>query len=125
MIKRFIKVSFQKEGIHCYPAAATEPLLEGVRFLANEHRHVFHFVVTISVDHNDRDIEFILAKRWMESLYSPGAMDIDFKSCEMLAEELLRAIQSKYGSDRYVKVEVYEDGENGGVVLFMPGEDDA
>ena len=45
---RKIWVSFQKEGIHCYPAAATDPALAtgdeyDVSFLGTPHRHIFHF----------------------------------------------------------------------------------
>jgi hypothetical protein len=49
MIRRWIKVTFQKEGIHKYPAAATDPKLADVSFLAHPHRHIFHFSVRISV----------------------------------------------------------------------------
>ena len=64
---RMIWVTFRKEGVHCYPAAATDPKLAtgdeyDVAFLANKHRHIFHFRVWISVTHNDRDIEFIQFK---------------------------------------------------------------
>jgi hypothetical protein len=62
--RRFIFVTFQKEGIHCYPAAATDPALAtkdeyDVSFLATPHRHIFHFKVWIEVEHSDRAIEFI------------------------------------------------------------------
>ena len=36
----WIFVTFQKEGIHCWPDAVSMP---GVEFLANPHRHMFHF----------------------------------------------------------------------------------
>ena len=64
-----IWVTFQKEGIHKYPAALTDPELKGVEFLGYPHRHMFHFKVMIEVFHDDRDIEFILFKRWLEGLY--------------------------------------------------------
>ena len=71
----FIWVTFQKEGIHCYPAAATDPKLktgdwDDVSFLGTPHRHIFHFKVWIEVFQNDRDIEFIQVKRWIEKLYN-------------------------------------------------------
>ena len=44
---RVIWVTFQREGIHKYPAAATDPNLADVSFLANEHRHIFHFKVAL------------------------------------------------------------------------------
>ena len=59
--KRQIWVTWQKEGIHKYPAAATDPALAtgdeyDVSFLASPHRHIFHFRVWIDVFHNDRDL---------------------------------------------------------------------
>ena len=62
--KRRIFVTFQKEGIHRFPAAETDPQFAtgdeyDVSFLAVPHRHIFHFRVEIEVFHNDRDIEFI------------------------------------------------------------------
>ena len=67
---RKIWTTFRKEGIHKYPAAATDPALAtgdeyDVSFLASPHRHIFHFRVWINVLHNDRDIEFIQFKRWL------------------------------------------------------------
>lgn len=114
---RSIWVTFQKEGIHCYPAAATDPALADVSFLANPHRHIFHFRVNIQVTHNDRDIEFIQFKRWLESLYNEGTLQLDHKSCEMLADELYERIAMKY-PDRKVEIEISEDGENGATVLY-------
>src|SRR6056300_1829821 len=105
----FIKVSFQKEGIHCYPNAP-----EGVEFLKHPHRHIFHFYVTLGVFHDDRDVEFILFKRELENLFEDGTMQANNKSCEMLAEDLLDYIEINY-PDRACKVEVYEDDENGGI----------
>lgn len=117
MIKsRNIYVTFQKEGIHCYPAAATDPLLEDVSFLASPHRHIFHFRVELEVSHNDRDVEFIQLKRWCENLYGhSGALQLNYKSCEMLAEELISLLVMCY-RDRKVKVEVSEDNENGAIL---------
>lgn len=113
-IKRFIEVSFQREGIHRYPAAETDPNLADVSFLAHPHRHIFHFYAKLEVFHNDRDVEFVLLKRELESLYE-SQMNIDYKSCEMLAEELIDYIRSKY-YNRDITVRVYEDNENGAIL---------
>jgi hypothetical protein len=117
--ERKIWVTFRKEGIHCYPAAATDPLLNtageyDVSFLANPHRHIFHFRVSIDVFHSDRDIEFIQFKRWLESLYngSNTVLALDWKSCEMIADDLYLQIAERYPG-RNVVIEVSEDGENG------------
>lgn len=122
MIKRWIEVSFQREGIHKYPAALTDPNLAtgdeyDVSFLGHPHRHVFHFYVRIQVQHNDRDIEFIQFKRWLESLYSSqqAVLQLDYQSCEMLAEALADKINRRY-PDRDMEIRVYEDDENGAVL---------
>lgn len=116
-IDRFIQVQFQKEGIHKYPAALEDPKLADVSFLGYPHRHIFHFKVTIEVAHNDRDIEFIQFKRWLESLYADGTMEADFKSCEMLAEDLIQVISNKY-PNRSMLVSVFEDDENGAILRY-------
>jgi hypothetical protein len=121
---RQIWVTFQKEGIHCYPAAATDPLLAtgdyyDVSFLGFPHRHIFHFRVSIDVFHNDRDIEFIQFKRWLESLYTgdQSVLQLDYKSCEMIADDLYIQIASKYPS-RNVTISVSEDNENGCTITY-------
>jgi len=127
--ERKIWVTFRREGIHCYPAAATDPKLNtageyDVSFLANPHRHIFHFRVWIDVFHNDRDIEFIQFKRWLENLYSGTGpynenrvLELDFKSCEMIADDLYTQIAGRYPG-RAVWIEVAEDGENGCLIKY-------
>ena len=119
---KMIWVTFQKEGIHKYPAALTDPALAtgdefDVSFLGYPHRHTFHFKVWIQVTHNDRDIEFIQFKRWLEKLYSGGALQLDFKSCEMMSDDLYDAISGRYPG-REVWIEVSEDGENGSFIKY-------
>ena len=116
MAKRFIWVTFQREGIHKFPAAATDPNLADVAFLANEHRHIFHFNIAIEVFHNDRDIEFIQFKRWLESLYQ-GTLELNFKSCEMISDDLYEVIASRY-PERDIEITVSEDGENGATIRY-------
>ena len=117
-----IWVTFQKEGMHRYPAAATDPALAtgdeyDVSFLANPHRHIFHFRVWADVVHNDRDIEFIQFKRWLENLYRDDTLQLDYKSCEMMADDLYIQIASRY-PNRAVWIEVSEDGENGALIKY-------
>ena len=119
---RQIFVKFTKEGIHKYPAAATDTALSDVSFLGYPHRHIFHFKVTIDVYHDDRDIEFILFKRELESLYGLGTIDIDYKSCEMIATDLIDYISKQYPG-RAMQVEVSEDGENGAILSYVPEDD--
>jgi len=120
--ERKIWVQFQKEGIHCYPAAATAPELAtgdeyDVSFLGSPHRHIFHFRVWIDVVHNDRDIEFIQFKRWLQRLYESGTLQLDYRSCEMMSDDLYLQIAQKYPG-RAVWIEVSEDGENGALIKY-------
>lgn len=120
--ERKIWVTFKKEGIHRYPAAATDPSLAtgdeyDVSFLGVPHRHIFHFRVWIDVLHNDRDIEFIQFKRWLENLYRDGALQLDYKSCEMMSDDLYDQIAQRYPG-RAVWIEVAEDGENGALIKY-------
>ena len=120
--QRRIWVTFQKEGIHFYPAAATDPALKtgdeyDVSFLGAPHRHIFHFRVWIDVVHNDRDIEFIQFKRWVQKLYESGTIQLDYKSCEMMADDLYLQIAARYPG-RSVWIEVSEDGENGALIKY-------
>ena len=118
--QRGIWVTFKKEGIHKYPAALEDPKLADVFFLGYPHRHIFHFRVSISVFHNDRDIEFIQFKRWLEGLYNSenAVLELDYKSCEMIADDLYRQINLKYPG-RHVTVDVSEDGENGASIAYL------
>lgn len=120
--KRKIWVTFRKEGIHKYPAAATDPALAtgdeyDVSFLGVPHRHIFHFRVWIDVFHNDRDIEFIQFKRWLENLYASNTLQLNFKSCEMISDDLYLQIADRYPG-RAVWIEVAEDGENGALIKY-------
>jgi hypothetical protein len=120
--KRSIWVTFTKEGIHKYPAALDDPALAtgdeyDVSFLGYPHRHTFHFKVQIQVTHNDRDIEFIQFKRWLENLYKDDVLQLDYKSCEMIADDLYLQINDKYPG-RFVVIDVAEDGENGCQIVY-------
>ena len=98
------------------PALATGDEYD-VSFLGYPHRHIFHFKVWIGVTHDDRDIEFIQFKRWLENLYSSGTLQLDYKSCEMMSGDLHHIISAKY-PDREIWIEVSEDGENGSFIKY-------
>lgn len=122
--KRMIWVTFRKEGIHKYPAALDDPSLKtgdiyDVSFLGYPHRHIFHFTVGIQVFHNDRDVEFIQFKRWLERMYTgdKAILSLDHKSCEMISDELFETIASRY-SGRDIEITVSEDGENGATIRY-------
>ena len=119
---KMIWVTFRKEGIHKYPAALDDPKLAtrdeyDVSFLGYPHRHIFHFKVAIEVFHDDRDIEFIQFKRWLEKMYAEGTLQLDYKSCEMISDDLYIQITKKYPG-RKVEIDVSEDGENGSHAVY-------
>ena len=119
---KMIWVTFQKEGMHKYPAALTDPALAtgdeyDVSFLGYPHRHIFHFKVWIGVTHDDRDIEFIQFKRWLLNLYKDAILSLDYKSCEMMSGDLYDIISQKYPG-RETWIEVSEDGENGSFIKY-------
>ena len=119
---KMIWVTFNKEGMHKYPAALTDPALAtgdeyDVSFLGYPHRHIFHFKVWIGVTHDDRDIEFIQFKRWLLNLYKDATLSLDYKSCEMMSGDLYDVISKKYPG-REIWIEVSEDGENGSFIKY-------
>jgi secreted Zn-dependent insulinase-like peptidase len=119
---KMIWVTFRKEGTHKYPAALTDSSLAtgdeyDVSFLGYPHRHIFHFRVWLGVTHNDRDVEFIQFKRWLENLYKDATLSLDYKSCEMMSDDLYAQISQRY-PDREIWIEVSEDGENGSFIKY-------
>jgi len=116
-VNKWIWVTFDVEGIHCYPEALNNPELSEVSFLGYPHRHKFSFRVEITVTHDNRDIEFILFQRELKSLYSTQVLQLDYKSCEMIATDLHKYISEKYPG-RDVVIEVSEDNENGCRIQF-------
>lgn len=120
--ERMIWVTFQKEGVHMYPGADKDPKLatgdwDDVSFLGIPHRHIFHFRVAIEVFHNDRDIEFIQFKRWLQRLYESSVLELNHKSCEMISDDLYDQISERY-PHRKIVIEVSEDGENGCTITY-------
>jgi hypothetical protein len=120
--KRMIWVTFQKEGVHCYPQALNDPSLKtgdeyDVSFLGWPHRHIFHVKVGIQVFHNDRDLEFIQVKRWLVNQYTNGTLELNHKSCEMISDDLYEIIATRY-PNRDITISVSEDGENGCEIFY-------
>ena len=114
--KRWVYVTFQKAGFHRYPDADINPTLADVAYLGQKHRHLFKFNVQIAVVHNDRDLEFHQVLNYCESLFE-GTLDIDFKSVEMLADDLYIQLAQKY-PNRDMKIGVSEDGECGCLIEY-------
>ena len=100
-----IFITTQFEGFHQWAGAPDE-----VGFLRNSHRHIFHVRVQFEVEHNDRDLEFILMKRKLDKFIADNIDKKDTGSCEMMAEKIFKNFHPCI-----VQVEVNEDGENGAI----------
>lgn len=117
-----VMVKIVIEGMHNFPKAAE--LFPEVAFLADRHRHLFHFIASKKVNHDDRDVEFIIFKRNITRYLASKYWDVNTRvhefgsqSCEMLAREILEEFECEW-------VECWEDMENGARVestLYMRG----
>jgi len=83
---------------------------DGVAFLRDYHRHIFHVKLGVGVTDTNREIEFFQLKKKVDTYLRNHYKDMDFEqSCEAIAGELLDAFDASF-------VEVSEDGENGATV---------
>ncbi len=119
MTKSYIKVRTEFEGFHYYPNAGD--IDDRIKFLEQEHRHIFKVEVKISVTHLDRELEFFLVKWALQDFIKAGNMN--HKSCEMIAEDILLGhMIPNYGEDRYYEITVSEDGESDGIIEYNPSK---
>lgn len=117
-LKRKVIVTNNFRGYHKYAEAP-----DNVSFLRNMHRHVFNVKTTIEVFHNERDIEFFQLQNDIENYvklrFNEGCNTyiegIYIESCESLAEAILGHLHKTY-PNRSVRVEVWEDNENGAIL---------
>lgn len=117
MQKTYINIRTEFEGFHRYPNAGD--IDQKIKFLENIHRHIFKVEVKISVTHLDRELEFFLVKWELKDFLKESNMD--YKSCEMIGEEILnKHLIPKYGNDRYYQIVVSEDGESDGIIEYIP-----
>jgi hypothetical protein len=110
--KMTVFCSLQFDGIHAW---YTCPIKE-VDFLKVDHRHMFHVKAYKTVNHDDRDVEFIQLKHEIQEYIRETywfqykrTHYLGAKSCEMLAIELIEKFD-------LCKCEVNEDNENGSIV---------
>jgi hypothetical protein len=122
--KTFIYCTFQKEGYHRFPGADVDPNYAtgdeyDVSHLALRHMHYFNFKVWVQVTHQNRQIEFIQLRRWIERLYSTGSLELDYKSCEMLCDDLYEKLSERYPGME-IRIDVSEEGINGAYTEYQP-----
>lgn len=122
--KTFVYCTFQKEGYHYFPGADTNPVYatggwDDVRHLGLKHMHYFNFKVWVEVSHNNRQIEFIQLRRWIENLYSTGTLELDHQSCEMLSDALYEKLSERYPGME-IRIDISEEGINGSYTEYQP-----
>lgn len=110
----------QFEALHFYKDAPAV-----VDYLKHPHRHVFHVKAELRVTHNDRDVEFITFKHWLEQRCFAIKANSPFQmSCEMIADNLIQELRvARIWPMTWVRIDVSEDGENGGSVTYEQNND--
>lgn len=97
------------EGTHYFKDADIP-----VKYLANEHRHLFYINCKWKVKHDDRDIEIIcqqhLLSNYIKDNYGAPAT-FGNMSCEMIAKNIVQFF------DNCIECEVLEDNQGGAVVI--------
>ncbi len=121
-LRYYVEVSFQREIIHRFEAASSDPHFitggdDDVSFLASEHRHIVYFYVRASVQHADREIEFLQLKRFCQLQFPGDTHDVGTASMEQLGERLLEALVHKYPKREW-EIRMMEDNENGAVLRY-------
>ena len=115
-MKTNVIAKLEIEGMHNWPGA--KDVFPEVAFLSDMHRHKWFITAKKQVNHDDRDVEFIMFKRdiidyLLKEYYNNDTRTHEFgaKSCEMLAKEIMEAFECNY-------VSVFEDDENGAEVYL-------
>lgn len=104
VIKQII-VTTNFSAFHLWPEAP-----DWCDYLKNKHRHLFYVEIIKSVNHSNRDIEFISLKKEVDDYIYTQFKDYIFTySCEHIAKILLSEFKA-------VQVKVMEDNENGAIV---------
>lgn len=120
--KTFVYCTLQKEAYHCFPEAGTDPQYKtgdeyDVSHLSNRHMHYFNFKVWVEVTHENRQIEFIQLRRWIEKLYNSGTLELSNQSCEMLSDALYEKLAEKY-PNKEIRIDISEEGINGSYTVY-------
>jgi hypothetical protein len=103
VVSRTVTVRWTFDGWHHWPDAPSHRA-----YLADSHRHLFHAAVTISVAHDNRDVEFHDLQDTAKACTPPGRDWKDW-SCERIAEHVASQISREV--DGPIAVSIGEDGE--------------
>ena len=109
-----ITVRTEFEAFHYWQDAPEE-----VAFLRNPHRHIFKVSAFLQVFESDRELEFFMVKKVLDSYLESNYKGKTFSmGCEHIATDLVKYLQITYSERRSYVVEVAEDGENSGSVAI-------
>lgn len=106
------------EGLHHWPNCN----INEVEYLKHPHRHMFHIVAYKSVNHDDRDIEFICLKHQIKEWLEEQFFDTTYRMCNFghhSCESLALMIIKQFDLDC---CDVSEDNENGAIVTTVTTE---
>lgn len=110
--------TLQIEGLHAW----VDCPFEEVAYLRDMHRHVFWIRAWKKVNHDDRDVEFIMLKHEIQNYlfgtYYNHAIKM-FRFGPMSCEQIGRELMERFGLSR---IEVSEDNENGAVLTACAGQ---
>lgn len=121
MRKKHIIVKTSFKGIHNWPEAS-QFAGEEVQFLEHPHRHTFYVQAELRVTDSDREVEFFVFQKEIDSvieaLYRKNypkpeiAYYLGRRSCETIAEEIISKLrENKYKGP--LTLEIWEDNEVG------------
>ena len=107
---RSITVTWNQPGFHRWPEAGE--VLPDRAYLADKHRHLFYYEVTVTTEHNDREVEFHDLLDFCRYIAPAEGADLGRMSCEDMALQVGRAVNGRHPG-RKVVVTVWEDLEVG------------
>lgn len=123
-----VRTSFR--ATHNWPEASKYAGDE-VQFLEARHRHTFHVLAELTVTESDREVEFFVFQNQVDSVIESWyghdkdnlVYNLGRRSCETIAEEIIRRLRVNFNHRHTIKVEVWEDNEVGGRVTSFKEED--
>lgn len=123
MIEQYIKIKTDFEATHNWP----ECKIHDVSFLKYEHRHKIYVTVQTETT-TDRQIEFFIFKmavdKIIQKLYGEVLLKhLGSRSMEQIGTEILRELKIDFPTQRYYKIEVSEDNQVSGIIVWNSEEE--
>ena len=122
--EKYILVKTQFAGTHNWPTCDDQ---FSVDFLKYRHRHIFYIEAILSVSHKERQLEFFCVKEEIDNFIQNNffiqnrIVHLKDSSCETLAEQIVYSLLDLYDC-KYIKVQVLEDNECGGIAAYSEDE---